>query len=417
MSEHPSKDIKGSLSHKLEGKRIVLCLSGSVAAVRSSEVARLLMRHGAEVFPVFSEAATRLIHPDLMEWATGNKPVTELTGEIEHVALAGNVTNTADLILLAPATANTIGKVAAGIDDTPVTTVITTGLGQGIPLIVVPAMHEPMYRHPFVKENIRRLKDAGITVMMPRVEEGKAKIPENEEILARVMAILGGASGPLAGKKVLITAGRTVEYLDPVRVITNNSTGKMGIALAAAAKALGAEVVLVYGKGSAVPPDGVRVISVDTCDQMYRAVEAELKKNRIDVAVATAAVGDWKPVAMSERKISTHTSERLVLEMVPTPKILDRIKGWSPETFLVAFRAQANLSREELLEDGFQRLQKAKADLIAINDTSAPGRGFEGDTNELFVLDKNNKLTPIPLAGKAEVAERLMALIGEALSK
>ena len=290
---HPSFDITESRDSSLRGKSIILCITGSVAAVRSSDLARLLMRKGAKVYPVMSESACKLIGPDLMEWACGFKPITTLTGAVEHVALAGNVEGKADLIMVAPCTANTIGKIAGGIDDTPVTTMVTTALGEHIPLIVVPAMHEPMYRHPFVIENIEKLKKAGITVMLPRVEEGKAKIPENTDIVNTVCSVLEGDK-PLAGKKILITAGRTVEYIDPVRVITNNSTGKMGFALAEAARDMGAEVTVVYGKGSVDSVPGINIINADTACKMKKAVEDELASSEYDMMFAAAAVRTYR---------------------------------------------------------------------------------------------------------------------------
>jgi len=176
MNEHPSADIRGSLGGELAGKTIVLGVTGSVAAVRSSDLARLLIRHGADVRPVMTRAACELIHPNLLEWATGHKPVVELTGAIEHVDLVGNVPVRADLLLIAPATANTVGKMACGIDDSPVTTFFTTAFGEGVPTVLVPAMHQSMYHHPFVVENLAKLERAGVRVLLPRVEEGKAKI-------------------------------------------------------------------------------------------------------------------------------------------------------------------------------------------------------------------------------------------------
>ncbi len=187
---HPSRDILGSISQALTGKRIALGVSGSVAAVKSVELAREIMRHGAEVFPVMTPEAERLIHANLLEWATGHRTVTELTGAIEHVALAGNVEGRADLVVIAPGTANTIGKIACGIDDTPVTTLATTALGEGVPILLVPAMHEPMYNHPLVRRNLDTLRDIGVQVMMPRLAEGKAKIPETADIVAQVLRIL-----------------------------------------------------------------------------------------------------------------------------------------------------------------------------------------------------------------------------------
>lgn len=415
--KHPSIDIRGSLSKTLSGKKIVLCVSGSVAAVRSSEIARLLMRHGADVYPVMSKAACGIIHPDLMHWATGNKAVTEITGSVEHVALAGNVEGKADLIIVAPATANTVGKIACGIDDTPVTTFVTTGIGEGIPLIVVPAMHEPMYRHPFVRENIKKLEKCGISVMMPRVEEGKAKIPENIEILNEAVRILKlyPEDKPLKGKRVLVTAGRTVEYLDPVRVITNNASGKMGVALAEAALKAGAEVCLVAGKIVVEPSAGIRVIDGETAEKMFRAVHSELSGKKYDVFASAAAVGDWQALNPFTEKVSTHDRDTLTIELKPTPKIIDSIRAEYPDIFLLAFRALHDMSEKDLVENASWRMNKASADMIAVNDVSKEGAGFESDTNEMILLSKEGKNIKIPMASKSEVAEKIIRAVTELL--
>ena len=403
---------------------------------RAPELARLLMRHGADVQPVMSHEATRLIHPNLMHWSTGHEPVVELTGHTEHVALAGNTPDRAHLLLIAPATANTIGKIAAGIDDGPVTTFATTAIGEGLPVVVVPAMHEPMYRHPFVLRNLETLRAAGITIVMPRVEEGKAKIASGEEVYEVVRDLLASrpapATGPgsgaagygpqpphsvrqlLAGRHVLITAGRTVEYIDPIRVITNNSTGKMGMALARAALDAEANVTVIYGKGSAEPPDGARVIDVNTAAQMKEALTGELKATGEGaIVIAAAAVGDWRPIRESRDKISTHDRERLVLELEPTPKIIDAIKSAFPETYLVAFRAQHDLSVEELKEDARRRAAKAGADLIAVNDVSRTGAGFGTDTNEMYLIDRDGREEHVPLASKLQVARTIITAIAE----
>ena len=416
IDPHPSLDIVGALGTELSGRRIVHAISGSVAAARAPEIARLLMRHGAHVYPVMSAEAQRLLHPNLLHWATGHEPVTELTGETEHVALAGNTSTKADLLLIAPATANTVGKIAAGIDDGPVTTFATTAIGEGIPVIVVPAMHEPMYRHPIVRRNLETLREIGLQVMMPRVEEGKAKIAATEEIVAAVIARLApgmtGSDGPLAGRRVLVTVGRTVEYIDPIRVVTNNSSGKMGMAVAQAAREAGAEVTAVYGKGSAEAPEGVRVVRVDTAEAMRGAVWDELGDGRgYDVVVAAAAVGDWRPVGEQQKKISTHDRDRLVLELEPTPKIIDRIKHDFPQTFLVAFRAQHDLTLDELLDDARARAKKAHADLIAVNDVSRSGTGFETDTNEMYLIGPDGNEEHVPLASKPEVGRRIVEAV------
>ncbi|MFW6364102.1 MAG: bifunctional phosphopantothenoylcysteine decarboxylase/phosphopantothenate--cysteine ligase CoaBC [Spirochaeta sp.] len=409
--DHPSQDIVGSLGSQLAGKKIALGMCGSVAVVRCVDIARLLMRHGAQVIPVMTQAACDLISPELMEWATGHPPVTRLTGAIEHVSLAGNVPNHCDLVLIAPATANTIGKIAAGIDDTTVTTLVTTALGQGIPTFIVPAMHEPMYRHPIVRRNIEQLNAIGVPVFIPPVSEGKAKIPSPETVIAMVRTLLAfGGSRPLQGKRVVVTAGRTVEYLDPVRVISNNSSGRMGAELAAAAAALGADVTLILGKASVAPPETVTVRRISTAAEMQTAVYAELEDagptaaGPVDLLIAAAAVGDWQAAEISEEKVSTSRTAPYTVELAPTPKIIDRVKDISPSTRLIAFRAQASMTPQQLYEDAFARLQKARADMIVANDISRPGVGFEHATNAVTIVHPDGSRHELPLDDKTGIA-------------
>ncbi|MCW4038466.1 MAG: bifunctional phosphopantothenoylcysteine decarboxylase/phosphopantothenate--cysteine ligase CoaBC [Candidatus Bathyarchaeota archaeon] len=415
MNTHPSKDIIGTLGNELNGKQIVLCVTGSVAAVQSPDIARNLMRHSADVFTVMSQMAQKIIHPYLMEWATGNPVITELTGQIEHVALAGEHPRNVDLVLIAPATANTISKITCGIDDTPVTTVASTAFGSGIPIIVVPAMHESMYRHPILVENRKKLTALGVDFVGPRLEEGKAKIAGTEEIVDAVIRRL--TPQDMAGWRVLVTAGPTLEYIDPVRVITNKSSGKMGAAVATEALRRGAEVTLVYGSGHAILPPEAHVIHVETSQEMYDAVVSELKSERIDVVIATAAVGDWALDQQYDHKVSTRRTPELVVKLRPTPKIIDEIKTISPQTFLVAFRAEHKLSNEDLIQSAYDRLKRSKADLIAANDVGRTGVGFKVDTNEIFIVDGNRNVVHIPLTTKREVAKRLLDVIAERCSR
>jgi phosphopantothenoylcysteine decarboxylase/phosphopantothenate--cysteine ligase len=407
---HPSKDIVGSKSSLLRERKIVLCVTGSVAAVKCPEIARELMREGAEVYAVMSAAAQRIIHPNLMEWATGNPVVTELTGKIEHVTLAGEWSGKADLILVAPATANSISKIACGIDDTPVTTVVSSALGSGVPIMIAPAMHESMYRHPAVIENVRKLKSFGVEFLGPKVEEGKAKIAETKEIVEAVIRKLT-VKRDLAGMKVLVTAGPTIEYIDPIRVITNRSSGKMGIAIVEEALSRGAEATLVYGLGTAAPPRGIKIIHVETGREMYEAVVSELKSEKYDIVIAAAAVADWTPEKKYEYKVQTDEKPEFTVKLKPVPKIINVVKKVNPNVFLVAFRAEHNLSNEELIQSAYERLQESKADLIVANDTGRKGVGFAYDTNEVFIVDANRKVVHVPLAAKREVAKHLFDVI------
>ncbi|MCA9820815.1 MAG: bifunctional phosphopantothenoylcysteine decarboxylase/phosphopantothenate--cysteine ligase CoaBC, partial [Nitrosarchaeum sp.] len=216
-NDHPSLDIVTSNGVELTGKRIVLCVAGSVAAYKSIELARLLMRHGADVTCVASNAVTKLIQPDYFKWATGNKVITKLTGELEHIRLADY--NQSDLMIVYPATANTLGKLANGIDDTPVSTVLTVGFGAKIPILMCLAMHKSMYDNYAIKKNIDFLKNK-IQFLNPHMIEGKAKAPEPEDVLNYVLRRFGFSS-VLQNKRILMTAGPTIEYVDPIRVITN----------------------------------------------------------------------------------------------------------------------------------------------------------------------------------------------------
>jgi len=373
------------------------------------------MRHGAEVFAVMSQMAQKIVHPYLMEWATGNPVVTELTGKIEHVALTGEYKEKADLVLVAPATANTISKIACGIDDTPVTSVVSTAFGSETPIVVVPAMHESMYHHPILIENIKKLESLGVDFVGPRMEEDKAKIAETEEILNTVFRRLE-VKKELTGINVLVTAGPTVEHIDPVRVITNKSTGKMGVAIAEEALARGAQVTLIYGPGMAVPPKNAKLISVETTEQMHKVFVSELKSKKYDIVIATAAPADWKLEKPFQRKVPTRTAPKLILKLKPTPKIIKTVKKISSDTFLVPFKAEHDLSDEELVDKAFELIKEVGADLVAVNDVGRKGVGFGVDTNEVYIVDRNKTAIHVPLTTKREVAKRLFDVINERIT-
>lgn len=410
---HTSKDIIGTKGDVLRDKSIVLCITGSVAAIRSAEIARELMRLGADVNVVMSPMAQKIIHPYLMEWATGNPVITELTGQVEHVTLAGEHPRKADLILVAPCTANTIGKVAAGIDDTPVTTMLTTAIGSGIPIIIVPAMHGSMYLHPIVLENIKKLESLGIEVLMPRIEEGKAKIPDTNEIVKAVVKRLT-TDRDLEGLRILVTAGPTREYLDAFRFISNPSSGKMGVAIAKEALRRGAEITLIYGPGAVEPPIGVELHKVESTEEMLKATVMALKEKKHHIAILAAAAADYGPI--ERQMVKTPSGLRSWhLRLRPLPKIVEKIKEVSPETYLVGFKAEYDVSERELIDRAYKRLQEADMDLIVANDISKKGIGFGYNTNEVYIIDGEKRVIHIPKMSKLEVARRLLNHIRERL--
>ncbi|ASJ09345.1 phosphopantothenoylcysteine decarboxylase [Thermococcus siculi] len=393
---HHVKLIHATKSRKLVGKKIVLAIPGSIAAVECVKLARELIRHGAEVHAVMSENAQKIIHPYAMEFATGNPVVTEITGFIEHVELAGEHENKADLILVCPATANTISKIACGIDDTPVTTVVTTAFAH-TPIMIAPAMHSTMYDHPIVKENIEKLKKLGVEFIGPRFEEGKAKVASIDEIVYHVIRKLHRKD--LAGKRVLVTAGATREYIDPIRYITNASSGKMGVAIAEEAEFRGAEVTLIRTKGS-VPSLVENQIEVETVEEMLGAIEGELKSRKYDVAVLAAAVSDFRVKEKAGVKIKSGKS--LTLELEPTPKIIDRVKELQPEIFLVGFKAETGLSEEEMINAARKQIERAGSDLVVANTLKA----FGSEENEVLLVSRDS-IKKLPKMGKRELAEKI----------
>jgi len=397
MTGHPSLDIVESYGTELTGKKIVLCIAGSVAAYKSIELARLLMRHGANVKCVMSNASTKLIKPDYMKWATGNNVITKLTGDMEHIDLADY--RRSDLLIVYPSTANTLGKLATGIDDTPISTVLTVAFGSKIPIVMGLAMHRSMYENAAVRKNIEFLKNK-IDFVSPQMIEEKAKAPEPEDVLGFVLKKFG-LSSKLHGKKVLMTAGPTIEKIDSVRVITNRSSGKMGASLASELISAGAKVTLVYGPGVEEPPKGAKTIRVNTVNEMYNQVKKSLKK-KFDIVIMAAAASDYVPKNASSRKIKSDKKE-LILRLVKAPKIIDYVKKTQKDTFLIGFKAETNISTNELVKLSKKRLVESNADVIIANDI---GRKYNKNTNynKVIIVDSKS-VTSFPRAKKEKIAK------------
>ena len=374
---HPTLWIEGQRSSSLAGKTIVLGVTGSIGAVRVVELARELIRNGAEVHAVMTDAARHILHPDALHYATGNPVITELGGRVEHVEFCG-FKGRADLLLIAPATANTIGKIAYGIDDTTVTSFATTALGSGVPLMLVPAMHESMYRHPAVVENIIKLKSWEVSIVGPKLEEGIAKIASNEEVVLEVERVLGNKS--LENRKVIITSGSTAESLDPIRILTNRASGKTGRELALEAYRSGADVSLVHRDRLGFT--GIREIFVESAAEMTDAVLSELKKG-YDILISAAAIADYTAEPSPEK---IKSGGELVLRLKPTRKLIKECREKYPKLVIIGFKAETGVGREELLRRATATLDGSKLDLIAANDVGKGGMGTE--ENELYLLGR-----------------------------
>ena len=408
--EHTSKLIKGSLSNALEGMKITLCVTGSVAAVECVALSRKLMRHGAEVYTVMSKMGTKIVHPYLLEWATGNPVITELTGQIEHITLAGKHDGHVDLVLIAPATANTIGKVANGIDDTPVTTTVSSAVGAKIPVVVVPAMHESMYDHPAVIENIEKLKSMGISIVSPRMEEAKAKIPDVDTIVEVVLGVLGPKD--LENQHFLVSAGPTRGWIDRVRFISNPSTGKMGIALVHELLSRGATVTLVLGPTAQTPPARATVINVTTSDEMMDAVMNALSEKKTNCFISTAAVLDYVPSKKEDSKLASGKSS-LAVELIPTKKIIEEARKQHKDLFIVGFKVESGISEKELEKRARAKIDAGTCNLVVANDEQKKGVAFESDTNEVLIVGPGSSVNHVPLASKREIAHHIVDVIAK----
>ncbi|NVM29716.1 MAG: bifunctional phosphopantothenoylcysteine decarboxylase/phosphopantothenate--cysteine ligase CoaBC [Candidatus Helarchaeota archaeon] len=414
--KHPSKTITGSESKVIDGRKVALCISGSVAAIEAPIIARQLMRLGAEVFAVMSEAAMQIIHPNLMHWATGNEVVTELTGKIEHICLAGNEGDNVDIILVCPATANTISKIACGIDDTPVTTVVTTGFGTGIPIAIVPAMHETMYNHPIVLNHIETLKRFGVYFIGPRIEERKAKIAHIDDIVQKATELILESSTfrhDMEGMKVLVTSGPTREHIDPVRFITNPSTGKMGVALAVEAEKRGADVTLIYGKGtSAIIPYTMKKTEIINTAELNEQINHLLRNEHYDLFICAAAISDYTPSDTANYKIASK-QDPLNLTLKPTEKCIETARAADPNVYIIPFKAEHDVDTEKLIDCAYQRLQDTNSLLICANDVGKPEQGFESDKNAIHVIDQNKNVITLNLDYKTRIARKILDIAVE----
>ncbi|MBU2559634.1 bifunctional phosphopantothenoylcysteine decarboxylase/phosphopantothenate--cysteine ligase CoaBC [archaeon] len=371
---------------RLKGKKIALCVTGSVAAIISPQIARELMRSGAKVTAYMSDGALDIIHKNTMEFATGRGVVTKLTGRVEHLEKF-------DLILIAPATANTIGKIAFGVADTPVTSLV---MASDAPVLIAPAMDEGMWNNKILKQNIEMLRSIGYGFIEPKLEEKKAKLADISDVVDGVISAL--AKKDCVGKKVVVTAGPTIEYIDPIRIITNKSSGKMGIAIAREAYFRGAEVRLIYGPGTARVPTYIDVVHVETSGEMLKAAKSEIA--RCDIFISAAAVSDFTP-KVAKKKIETEKGD-LALNLTPTPKILNSVKG--SQAFKVGFKALHDVSEKELTAAAKKSMQKYKLDMVVANDVSKGT--FGSDENDVYIVYGKGKPTHIKDT-KEEIAKHI----------
>jgi phosphopantothenoylcysteine decarboxylase/phosphopantothenate--cysteine ligase len=397
----------------LKDKKIILGITGGIAAYKACDVVRRLKKLGAQVIVVMTENAQKFITPLTFETLSGNEVVTETFPErrfvgVRHVDLA----SWADLILIAPATANIIGKIRSGIADDILTTIVISSKAS---VLIAPAMNVNMYENPIFQENLSCLEKLGYRFVGPEVGElasgivGKGRMSEPGIIVDEVVKILT-YKRDLEGKSILVTAGRTEEPLDPIRYLSNRSSGKMGYAIAQEAYERGAKVTLISGPSNLPPPSGLNFIPVQTAKQMLSAVRSSFRKT--DALIMSAAVSDFSPAVISKEKIKKG-EEEILLELKPTVDILKEMGKQKKQKLLIGF----SLETEDEIKNAKKKLAEKNLDLIVVNNPNVPGAGFEVDTNQVTLIDKQGKIEKLPVLSKKVVAGKILDKVSSLLRK
>ena len=388
----------------LKDKKIILGITGGIAAYKACDIIRRLKKLGAQVIVVMTENAKKFITPLTLETLSENEVVTEMFPKrrfvgVRHVDLAG----WADLILIAPATANIVGKIRSGIADDILTTIV---ISSKAPVLIAPAMNVNMYENPIFQENLSYLEKLGYKFVEPEVGElasgivAKGRLAEPETIVDEAVRLLTKEKD-LEGKTIIVTASRTEEPLDPIRYLSNRSSGKMGYAIAEEAHERGAKVTLISGPSNLPPPLGLNFIQVKTAKEMLSAVRSAFRKT--DALIMAAAVSDFLPSVISKDKIKKG-EEEILLKLKPTVDILREMGKRKREKILVGF----SLETEDEIENAKKKMAEKKLDLILVNNPNVPGAGFETDTNQVTLIDKRGRTERLPLLSKKEVASKIL---------
>jgi phosphopantothenoylcysteine decarboxylase/phosphopantothenate--cysteine ligase len=388
----------------MKGKKVIVGVTGGIAAYKAAELVRLLVKEGAVTKVAMTRHATKFITPLTLETLSGNRVVADMwdpeTHPLDHITWGQE----SDLIIVAPATANFIGKMAHGIGDDFLSTVVIAATAK---ILVCPAMNTQMYRSQAVQENLQILKARGCAILEPGSgelachTEGPGRLPDPEDIMEEARRLL--SKQDLSGLRILVTAGATLEPLDPVRFMSNRSSGKMGYALARAARMRGGKVSLVSGPTALKPPRDVALSRVKTAEEMRQAVLAGSRE--YDVIIKAAAVLDWRPKETAEHKIKKGKGVQ-TLELVENPDILAELgtRRGSSRSILVGFAAET----QDLIANAREKLKKKNLDLIVVNDVSREDAGFEADTNAVKILYRDGRMEELPLMTKEEVADQLL---------
>jgi len=391
-------------------KKIVLGVTGGIAVYKAAELASKLTQDGAMVEVVMTEAATKFVSPLTFKTLTHIKVITDMfTSPIEYDETHVSIAEATDAVVIAPATANTIAKLAAGMADNMLTGVV---LAAKAPVIIAPAMNVNMWENTVTQENINKLKSRGFIIVAPgygRLASGKmgrGRLADVEVILGTIKQVLG-QKGDLSGRRIVVTAGGTQEPIDPVRHIGNRSSGKMGYAVAEAARDRGAEVTLITAPTSLPDPTGIETVHVQTARQMKEAAARAV--SQASALIMAAAVADYQPKSTAKSKIKKD-AETMTLELVRTPDIITEVKG---DFIRVGFAAES----DDVVANARKKLTSKNLDLIVANDITSTDSGFAVDTNKVTIIDKKGKAESLPLLTKREVAEKILDRVVGILGK
>ncbi|MEK7517919.1 MAG: bifunctional phosphopantothenoylcysteine decarboxylase/phosphopantothenate--cysteine ligase CoaBC [Patescibacteria group bacterium] len=395
-------------------KTIIVGVTSGIAAYKTLDLVRLLKKDGADVFVVMTKSAKEMVPTSKFEKASGNRVYSELFEKgfdyrdilkirlVDHINLADK----ADIVVVAPATANCIAKIAHGMADDFLTTML---LATTAPIIVCPSMNVHMWENNIVSDNINKLRLLGYRIIEPEEGQlacgyqGKGRLAHTQHIKDEIYSILKKRE-QLRGKKILVTSGSTIEKIDDVRYIANKSSGKMGVAIAENCFLQGAEVLLVRSKTSVATRYDIKQIAFETADELENILKREVKK--YDILFQTAAVSDF--TVDNENKGKLDSKKSITLMLSPRKKIIKQIKKWHPKIKLIAFKAQWGLDKRDVLSIARDKFRESKADAVVINDVSKKGRGFGADTNEVFVVTKKGSEKKIPLAKKQDVTASII---------
>ncbi|MCX8158473.1 MAG: bifunctional phosphopantothenoylcysteine decarboxylase/phosphopantothenate--cysteine ligase CoaBC [Candidatus Diapherotrites archaeon] len=390
-------NINATKNKRLKGKTVVLAICGSVACIKSFELCRELIRKGANVKVVMSDAALKLISKDMMEYASDNDVITSLSGKVEHVQLLG-LNGKADLLLIAPATSNTISKIAMGIDDTPITTMAITAIGSKKPVLVVPAMHYAMYDHPIVKENLNKLeKRQHIKIIKPIIEEGKAKFANIENICLEVERELSEKN--MLGKKVLIISGKSYEEIDDVRVITNKATGKTGLEIAKECYRQGADVNIIHNEIIGLP---FKEEKAESYKEFREKTLDELKKEKFDLIIIPAALSDF---CTEKKKGKIGSKKEISIKLKPNKKLLDELQEYKRDTVVVVFKLEDNKKNLEIEAKKIININKAE---VVVGNTIKDAFKEE---KEVVIISKNEK--KIVRGDREKISKELISFLSK----